>query len=243
MAPRGVRNNNPGNIEYGPFAQRLGATGSDGRFAIFPSMEAGYAAQERLIGSYMERGLTTPEAIIGRWAPASDGNDVNSYAARVSRALGLQPGQTITPDMVPRLAEAMAEVENGQRVPRVSTTQPLPQETPNPLALPTPQPSAQTTPAAPEAGVAGTVGGEDHQQRLAIIGAALGLDRQPATPGQPGADSQSPYNTDGDVFGRRYETLAQQTDDSISMPQMPQMRRPDMRRMVAALQARRTGRA
>ncbi len=38
---RSWRNNNPGNIEYGPFARSMGATGTDGRFAKFPSYEAG----------------------------------------------------------------------------------------------------------------------------------------------------------------------------------------------------------
>ena len=46
--PRGIRNNNPGNIEYGDWARRHGATGSDGRFAIFESPEQGIAAMVAL---------------------------------------------------------------------------------------------------------------------------------------------------------------------------------------------------
>jgi hypothetical protein len=46
---RSFRNRNPGNIKYGPFAERLGATGKDaGGFAIFPSDEAGAKAHRAL---------------------------------------------------------------------------------------------------------------------------------------------------------------------------------------------------
>lgn len=46
---RSWRNNNPGNVEYGDFAKRFGAIGTDGRFAIFPTEEAGKKAKEHLI--------------------------------------------------------------------------------------------------------------------------------------------------------------------------------------------------
>ncbi|HCM64685.1 MAG TPA: hypothetical protein DIT05_19405 [Morganella sp. (in: Bacteria)] len=46
---RSWRNNNPGNIEYGDFAKKFGAIGTDGRFAIFPTEEAGRKAKEYLI--------------------------------------------------------------------------------------------------------------------------------------------------------------------------------------------------
>ena len=43
------RSNNPGNIEAGRFASAHGAVGSDGRFAIFSSADAGFAALEALL--------------------------------------------------------------------------------------------------------------------------------------------------------------------------------------------------
>lgn len=46
---RAWRSNNPGNIEYGSFAKSHGAIGSDGRFAIFSSYEAGRKAKENLL--------------------------------------------------------------------------------------------------------------------------------------------------------------------------------------------------
>jgi hypothetical protein len=71
---RSWRNNNPGNLEFGPFAQSMGATGSDGRFAIFPDYAAGRKAQERLLfDSKSYRDLTLGQAI-ARWAPGSENN-------------------------------------------------------------------------------------------------------------------------------------------------------------------------
>jgi hypothetical protein len=49
---RGLRNNNPGNIEFGSFAKKYGATGSDGRFAIFPTMVDGIRAIAELLIVY-----------------------------------------------------------------------------------------------------------------------------------------------------------------------------------------------
>jgi len=117
--PRSVRTNNPGAIEFGPFAQRHGAIGSDGRFATFPDMATGYGAMDRLLGSYGQRGLNTVTGIIGRWAPrAADGNATDAYIGAVSRAIGIHPTAPIPPEMMPRVAEAMAQFEAGQPVPR-----------------------------------------------------------------------------------------------------------------------------
>src|SRR5262249_27294022 len=47
--PRGLRNNNPGNIEDGPLAKALpGYKGSDGRFAVFDTPENGVNAADAL---------------------------------------------------------------------------------------------------------------------------------------------------------------------------------------------------
>jgi hypothetical protein len=83
--PRGLRNNNPGNIEDGPLAKSLpGYAGSDGRFAKFDTPENGLGAMDALLTSYGRRGLKTVNEVIGRWAPSSDNNDVSAYARFVS---------------------------------------------------------------------------------------------------------------------------------------------------------------
>lgn len=116
-APRGVRNNNPGNIEDGPFARSLpGYAGSDGRFARFDSPEAGGQAKTQLIGSYVRRGFDTPMEIINRWAPPSDNNPTPQYAAYVAQRAGLGLNDRVTEAHIPAIAQAIAEFENGQTV-------------------------------------------------------------------------------------------------------------------------------
>lgn len=86
--PRNQRNNNPGNIEYGQFAIAQGATGSDGRFAIFPTLEAGYAAQQKLLAGYGKKGINTIAGVVNRWAPSHE-NDSGAYAAYVAKQMGI----------------------------------------------------------------------------------------------------------------------------------------------------------
>lgn len=69
--PRNRRNNNPGNIEYGIFAKKKGAIGTDGRFAIFPDEQTGFEAMKDLLKSKSYRDLTIEEAI-KKWAPAPE---------------------------------------------------------------------------------------------------------------------------------------------------------------------------
>jgi hypothetical protein len=93
---RSFRNNNPGNIEYGAFAKAHGATGSDGRFAVFPNYQAGRSAQEKLLfesGGY--KNLTLGQAI-NRWAPGSE-NNVPAYLSAMNKALPPNGQATATP--------------------------------------------------------------------------------------------------------------------------------------------------
>lgn len=110
--PRGMRNNNPGNIEYGAFAKRQGATGSDGRFAIFPTMEAGQSAQQALLGGYLSSGANTVQKAISKWAPGSE-NNTAAYVAAVSKQLGVGPDQVLNGSHIPALADAISRHENG----------------------------------------------------------------------------------------------------------------------------------
>lgn len=76
---RSWRNRNPGNIEAGDFATGAGATGSDGRFAIFPTEMAGRNAQIKLLQSKNYKNLDIKQAI-ARYAPAFE-NNVDAYIA------------------------------------------------------------------------------------------------------------------------------------------------------------------
>lgn len=116
--PRSVRNNNPGNIEDGPFARNLpGYQGNDGRFAVFDSPQSGSGAMDKLLSVYGDKGLNTPSSVVGTWAPASEnGKSTDNYAAYVAGKLGIGANDPIDmsdPAQRSKLASAMSEFEAG----------------------------------------------------------------------------------------------------------------------------------
>jgi hypothetical protein len=86
---RPQRNHNPGDIEYGDFAKSHGATGTDGRFAIFPDDASGFAALTALLKTQGYSSLTVEQAI-GKFAPPKE-NDTAKYVRDVTRSTGLKP--------------------------------------------------------------------------------------------------------------------------------------------------------
>lgn len=111
---RSWRNNNPGNIEFGGYAKSMGATSSDGRFARFPTYEAGRRAQEQLLFEGQNyRNLTLGQAI-RRWAPASE-NNVPAYLAAMGGDDPSKKMHEYTPEQRGRLLDAMQRHE-GWRV-------------------------------------------------------------------------------------------------------------------------------
>lgn len=86
--PRGIRNNNPGNLNY---AQQAGATkesGPNGRFAVFNSMTEGVSALYKQIQLYFKRGTDTISEIVNKYAPASDNNNVMAYINSLVKSTG-----------------------------------------------------------------------------------------------------------------------------------------------------------
>lgn len=152
--PRGIRNGNPLNIEDGQFARsQPGYAGSDGRFAKFASLDNGTAAASSLLDVYdRKHGLNTVGGIVGRWAPAGDGNNVSAYADTVSKKLGVAPDTPLTPEMRQKLVAAMAEYENGKPLPQTQTA-----ALPPPANMPTVDPAARTAPMPTVAPSANTV--------------------------------------------------------------------------------------
>lgn len=64
-----TRQNNPGDLIYGPFAQSMGATGpGTGNIAIFPNNQTGFAAMDQLIQHYANQGYNIQQ-LIGAWNP------------------------------------------------------------------------------------------------------------------------------------------------------------------------------
>ncbi|AZD67555.1 hypothetical protein SAMN04489802_2859 [Pseudomonas chlororaphis] len=96
---RGVRNRNPGNIDYNPANQWKGQLphnpALEKRFARFDTPENGIRALGKLLLTYQRKhGLKTVKAIISRWAPAVE-NDTAAYVRAVEANTGTRPGAEI----------------------------------------------------------------------------------------------------------------------------------------------------
>lgn len=100
MTARGVRNRNPGNIDFNPRNDWQGQIGkeSDGRFAVFDTPENGIRALGKLLIAYRSKdgmpgvggkGIDTVLETINRWAPSNE-NDTQSYASAVATRLGVR---------------------------------------------------------------------------------------------------------------------------------------------------------
>ncbi len=114
--PRGIRNNNPLNLEFRDQPGAAMESGSRPRFARFGSMDDGVTAATRQLLLYGQRGHDSVQAIVSRWAPPSE-NNTAAYIADVSSALGVRPGQTLNlrdPEVMGQLIGAMARKENGR---------------------------------------------------------------------------------------------------------------------------------
>lgn len=114
--PRGIRNNNPLNLEYLPGQD---ASASDGRFGIYPSMEAGVSAAANQLKIYRDKyGLNTVRDIVNRWAPPGENNS-GAYSRDVARSMGVDPNAQLNlndPQIMGALIRAMARVENGRDI-------------------------------------------------------------------------------------------------------------------------------
>lgn len=113
---RGIRNNNPGNLN---FAGQKGATlesGPNARFASFPTMLEGIAALDRQVMLYLKRGKNTIDQIIDIYAPSSDGNNTSSYKSYLAQYTGLGVKEKIDGsnfEIMRKLIQGIINHENG----------------------------------------------------------------------------------------------------------------------------------
>lgn len=116
-SPRGIRNNNPGNLN---FAGQAGATkegGENGRFAVFESMRDGISALYRQIQLYFSRGVNTIESVVNKYAPADDNNNVQAYIKQLVGATGKQADEKLSgedTETVFKLIRGIINHENGK---------------------------------------------------------------------------------------------------------------------------------
>src|SRR5262249_27336608 len=105
------RNNNPGNIRNGPFADGHGAYKgkSNKNFAIFPTEAAGFAAIKALLKTSKYSGKTIIDAMKD-YAPANDNNDPVAYANTVRKLTGLDLNRkvgSLSDDELTKMANAI----------------------------------------------------------------------------------------------------------------------------------------
>lgn len=117
MTPRGLRNNNPGNIRITKDKWKgLKPVQEDKEFFQFSEMKWGYRALIRTLQNYHRlHGCRTIADYINRWAPEHE-NNTSGYISRVCREM--QVPTTYVPDVKDKttmcaFAAAISQVENG----------------------------------------------------------------------------------------------------------------------------------
>ena len=118
--PRGIRNNNPGNIRNSDATDWKGEVPTmakrDNTFEEFTDMAHGYRALIKLLQNYRHKhGCKTIADFINRWAPRSE-NNTSGYITRVCKEMEVPT--TFVPDVADKgtmcaFAAAISQVENG----------------------------------------------------------------------------------------------------------------------------------
>uniref|UniRef100_C6BBR9 Putative bacteriophage protein n=1 Tax=Ralstonia pickettii (strain 12D) TaxID=428406 RepID=C6BBR9_RALP1 len=114
--PRGIRNNNPGNLNYVGQPGATRESGPNGRFAVFQTAEEGLVALARQLRLYAQRGINSVRAIISKFAPPTE-NDTQAYIESVSKRLGVDANASLNvndPRVMQGLMDAIIKVENGR---------------------------------------------------------------------------------------------------------------------------------
>ncbi|MDD4556520.1 MAG: structural protein [Alphaproteobacteria bacterium] len=117
--PRGIRNNNPGNIRYNGTAWKgLATPPTDGAFCIFTHPEFGLRALAKLLRNYNRYyGIRTIKSIINRFAPDTE-NNTTAYIQSVCKATGFADYQQLdleVESVLLPLMKAIIKHENGQQ--------------------------------------------------------------------------------------------------------------------------------
>ncbi|MGY0216559.1 structural protein [Endozoicomonadaceae bacterium StTr2] len=112
--PRGIRNNNPGNIRHGDNWVGMCKKQRDKSFVQFDDPRYGIRAMARILNSYERRGVVTIQQVITTWAPPTE-NNTSAYVNSVSRQLGVKPGTRVKKDHYPQLIAAIIQHENGHQ--------------------------------------------------------------------------------------------------------------------------------
>jgi hypothetical protein len=116
VASRSFKNNNPGNIRWGSWAESRGAVNADG-YAKWGTPIQGLSAMVALLSIKSYRDLTIREAI-QRYAPAADHNSPQEYSDYVLHRSWVPEDVKIgqmDPFQLIRVVEAMIRFEGWQK--------------------------------------------------------------------------------------------------------------------------------
>lgn len=119
--PRGIRNNNPGNVEHNSRNKWLGLADpvSDGRYCRFEHPQFGIRAMLWLLLTYQTKHrLKTIKQIIERYAPRQDKNATDDYIEHVAKRSGVKATEAISLrefKTAVAVITAMVEFENGMQ--------------------------------------------------------------------------------------------------------------------------------
>ena len=117
--PRGMRNNNPGNIRINPSNNWQGkiTPSTDGAFEQFNLYVYGIRAMIKLVKNYISRGgQNTIRKIVFKYAPPADNNHSFLYAQFVTNETGIDMDAELsgTFEELSKIIPAMAAYENGR---------------------------------------------------------------------------------------------------------------------------------
>lgn len=116
--PRGIRNNNPGNIRHGANWLGLNPNGRniDSAFCVFESPVFGIRALAKVLINYKKiHGLNTVRQIVSRYAPPNE-NQTAAYIQSVAKQLEVYPDTKIDIEergVLTVFIKAVIRMENG----------------------------------------------------------------------------------------------------------------------------------
>jgi len=89
--PRGIRLNNPGNVDRTNIPwQGMANPQTDPRFITFIAPSWGFRCMARIIRTYTKEGAATVQDIVNKWAPPVE-NNTSSYVTDVCQRMSVQP--------------------------------------------------------------------------------------------------------------------------------------------------------
>jgi hypothetical protein len=119
--PRGIRNNNPGNLKMGASVwngELAESQNTDGTFEQFDTFEHGVRAMIKLVKNHINNGHNTIAKLIAKYAPSSE-NPTSTYVNAVAKGIGIDKNALLTPnkETLKKLVQSMGKFENGPSYP------------------------------------------------------------------------------------------------------------------------------